>query len=275
MSTSQAQKAEAFAALHDRKEAFVIANAFDGCSACVLASLGFEALATSSWVQAAMLGQRDGRTTRQSALAHAKQIVDATHLPVSADLGNGFGPAPDDAATTIREAALAGLVGGSIEDATGDRAAPLFDFDHALARVEAAVAAARGLPFQFTLTARTENFVCGVYDLEDTIKRLQAFEAAGADVLMAPGLPDLDAVRAVCASVTKPVNFMAGIPQRSFSVPELEAAGVKRISVAHTLYHAAMGAAFEAAKEIKDHGTFSYVDRPAPVDVNAILRGKA
>lgn len=272
MSISQSEKAKAFAALHERPGLFVIANAFDGCSARILASLGFEALATSSWVQAALLGKRDGGTTRAEALAHATQIVRATDLPISADLEKGFGDAPEDVAATIREAGEIGLVGGSIEDATGDRAAPIYDMDHAVQRVEAAVAAARDLPFRFTLTARSENFVRGVNDLDDTIRRLQAFEAAGADVLMAPGLPDLEAVRSVCASVTKPVNFMAGIPGKSFSEADLAAAGVRRISLATSLYSYAMTAMLEAAREIKDNGTFGYIDRSAVADLNAVLK---
>ncbi len=272
MSVSQSEKASAFAVLHEEPGTFVIANAFDGCSAGMLASLGFRALATSSSVQAALLGRKDGSTTREEALAHATQIVDATDLPVSADLEKGFGDAPEDAATTIREAGASGLVGGSIEDATGDPATPIYDMDHAVRRMEAAVAAARSLPFKFTLTARSENFVRGIHDLDDTIMRLQAFEAAGADVLMAPGLPDLEAVQQVCASLTKPFNFMVGIPGKSFSEADLASAGVKRISLATSLYRSAMTATLEAAREIKDNGTFGYVDRSATVDLNAFLK---
>ena len=272
MSTSQSEKARAFATLHERPGIFVIANAFDGCSTRMLASIGFEALATSSWVQAALLGKRDGSTTRAEALAHATLIVEATDLPVSADLEKGFGDAPEEVATTIRDAATIGLVGGSIEDATGDPATPIYDMDDAVQRVEAAAAAARDLPFKFTLTARNENFVRGVNDLDDTIRRLQAFETAGADVLMAPGLPDLDAVHQVCASLKKPFNFMAGITGKSFTVDDLAAAGVKRVSLATSLYSCAMTATLEAAREIKDHGTFGYTDRPAAVDLNTFLK---
>ncbi len=271
MSTSQSEKARAFAALHEQPDLFIIANAFDGCSARMLASIGFEALATSSWVQAALLGKRDGGTTRAEALAHATLIVEATDLPVSADLEKGFGDAPEDVAATIRGAGAIGLVGGSIEDATGDPATPIYDMDAAVQRVEAAVAAARDLPFEFTLTARSENFVRGVNDLDDTIRRLQAFEAAGADVLMAPGLPDLEAVRQVCVSLKKPVNFMAGIKGKSFTVADLAAAGVKRVSLATSLYSCAMTATLEAAREIKDAGTFGYIDRLTAVDLNAFL----
>ncbi|MEL7493574.1 MAG: isocitrate lyase/phosphoenolpyruvate mutase family protein [Cyanobacteria bacterium J06554_11] len=272
MSISQSEKAQSFATLHERPGIFVIANAFDGCSARILASLGFEALATSSWVQAALLGKRDGSTTQAEALAHATQLVKATDLPVSADLEKGFGDAPEDVAATIKAVGGIGLVGGSIEDATGDPAMPIYDMEHAVQRVKAAVAAARDLPFKFTLTARSENFVRGINNLDDTIARLQAFEAAGADVLMAPGLPDLEAVRQVCASLKKPVNFMAGIPGQSFSKADLAAVGVKRISLATSLYNCAMVAALEAAREIKDHGTFGYIDRLTAVDLTAFLK---
>jgi 2-methylisocitrate lyase-like PEP mutase family enzyme len=185
----------------------------------------------------------------------------ATELPVSADLEKGFGDAPAAAAETIRLAAGVGLVGGSIEDATGDKDRPLYEFDQAVERVTAAVQAARALPFPFMLTARAENFLRGNPDLEDTIRRLQAFEQAGADVLFAPGLPDLAAVRAVCASVTRPVNFMVGIRGKSFTVAELAAAGVRRISLAGSLYRAAMSGLLDAAREVKEQGTFGYLDR--------------
>lgn len=272
MPLSQSEKAQTFAALHNRPEPFVIANAFDGCSARMLGSLGFEAVATSSSAQAALLGKPDGGTTRAEALAHAAQIIAATDLPVSADLENGFGDTPEIVAQTIKEAAAVGLVGGSIEDASGDPNTPIYDRDHAIRRVEAAVVAARNLPFKFTLTARSENFVRGIYDLDDTIKRLQDFEAAGADVLMAPGLPDLDAVRQVCASVTKPVNFMVGVPGRSFTTADLAAAGVKRISLASTLYKTALSATLNAAQEIMKSGSFEYVDNMADVDLGVYLK---
>jgi 2-methylisocitrate lyase-like PEP mutase family enzyme len=193
---------------------------------------------------------------------------------VSADLEKGFGDAPEAAAETIRLAAGIGLVGGSIEDASGDKNRPLYDIGQATERVAAAVQAARALPFSFTLTARAENFIRGNPDLDDTIERLQAFARAGADVLMAPGLPDLAAVRAVCAAVGKPFNFMAGIKGRSFSVAELEAAGVKRISLATSLYRMAMTGLVEAAREVKDRGTFGYIERSlATPDLNAFMEG--
>ena len=260
MSPSQQEKAEQFRALHAGPNAFVIPNPWDGASARILEALGFHALATSSGACAATYGRVDGRVTRDEALASARIIVDATDLPVSGDLEKGFADEPAALPETIRLAAEAGLVGCSNEDATGDRDRPIFEMGLAVDRVAAAVEAARKLDFTFTLTARTENFVRGRNDLGDTIARLQAFENAGADVLMAPGLPDLDAVRAVCSSVSKPVNFMAGIPQRSFSVAELAAAGVRRISLATSLHRALMTGLLAAAREVAGPGTFGYVD---------------
>jgi 2-methylisocitrate lyase-like PEP mutase family enzyme len=258
---TQGDKASRFRALHENPRAFVIANPWDAGSARILAGLGYQALATSSGACAGTLGRRDGRVTREEALAHARAIVEATDLPVSADLEKGFGDSPEDAAETIRLAAGVGLVGGSIEDATGRKDKPFYDFAHAVERVAAAAASARSLGFGFVLTARTENYLRGNPDLDDTIRRLQAFEQAGADVLFAPGLPDLAAVRAVCAAVTKPVNFMAGIKGRSFTVAELETAGVRRISVATSFYRAAMTGLLDAAREVKERGSFGYLDR--------------
>ncbi|HEX7438820.1 MAG TPA: isocitrate lyase/phosphoenolpyruvate mutase family protein [Caldimonas sp.] len=260
MNPGQAEKAALFRAMHAAPGAFVIANPWDAGSARILAALGFKALATSSGASAGVLGRRDGQVSRDEALAQAGAIVGATGLPVSADLEKGFGDAPEAVAETIHRAAEVGLVGGSIEDATGDSAKPLYAVDHATERVAAAVAAARALPFPFMLTARAENFLRGNPDLDDTIRRLQAFEKAGADVLFAPGLPDLAAVRTVCASLKKPVNFMAGIRGRSFSVAELETAGVRRISLATSLYRAALTGLVDAAREVQEHGTFGYLD---------------
>ena len=261
MSIGQSEKAARFRALHEAPGAFVIPNPWDAGSARILAALGFQALATSSGAEAGALGRRDGKVTREEALAHCRAIVEATDLPVSADLEKCFADAPKEAAETIGLAAAVGLVGGSIEDATGSKDKPLFDLDTATERVAAAVAVARALSFPFTLTARTESFLRGNPNLDDVIRRLQAFEKAGADVLMAPGLPDLAAVRAVCAAVRKPVNFMVGIKGRSFTVAELTAAGVKRISLATSLYRTAMSGLIDAAREVKDKGTFGYVDR--------------
>ena len=270
---SQADKAARFEALHQGPRALIIANPWDAGSARVLAGLGYLALATSSGASAAVHGRRDGKVSRAEAMAHVRAIVEATDLPVSADLEKGFGDAPADAAETIRQGAAAGLVGGSIEDASGNPAKPLFDIGQAVERIAAAVEAARNLPFRFMLTARTENFLRGNPDLADTIARLQAFEKAGADVLMAPGLPDLAAVRAVCAAVSKPVNFMGGIRGKSFSVAELEAAGVRRISLATSLYRAAITGLIDAAREVHEHGTFGYLDHTIVTpDLNAYLQ---
>jgi 2-methylisocitrate lyase-like PEP mutase family enzyme len=274
MTVSQKDKADRFRALHEGSRAFVIPNPWDAGSARILAGLGYEALATSSGASAGLLGRRDGLVTRDEALAQARGIVAATDLPVSADLEKGFGDAPADAAATIRLAGEVGLVGGSIEDASGDRNKPLYDLGHATERVAAAAQAARALPFAFTLTARAENFLRGNPNLDDTIKRLQAFEKAGADVLFAPGLPDLAAVRTVCSAVSRPVNFMVGIRGKSFTVAELEAAGVKRISLATSLYRAAMSGLLEAAREVKDKGTFGYLDRSLTTqELNAFMQG--
>jgi 2-methylisocitrate lyase-like PEP mutase family enzyme len=274
MMSVQSDKAERFRALHAAPETFVIANAWDAGSARILTALGFKALATSSGACAGVLGRRDGMVTREEALAHCKTIVEATDLPVSADLEKGFGDAPRAVAETIRLAAHIGLVGASIEDATGDPAQPLFDPSHARERIVAAVEAARSVSFPFALTARAENYLRGNPDLNDTIRRLQSFEAAGADVLMAPGLPDFEAVRAVCAALSRPVNFMAGIKGKSFTVAALAEAGVKRVSLATSLYRAAMTGLVNAAKEVADGGTFGYLDATLPTPaLNAFMVG--
>lgn len=268
----QLEKARRFQALHARTGAFVFPNAWDGGSARILGGLGFEAIATSSGACAATLGRIDGRVSRDEALAHARQIVDATDLPVAADLEKGFGDTPEIVAETIRLAGGAGLVGGSIEDATGE-GNKIYDLGHAAERIAAAVEAAKSLPFPFTLTARSENFLRGHANLDDTIRRLQAYEQAGADVLFAPALPDLAAVRAVCQALSKPVNFMVGIRGKSFSVAELTAAGVKRISLATSLYRAAMAGLLSAAREVKESGTFGYLDTSLTTpELNAYLQ---
>ena len=261
MPVSQLDKALRFQALHERPGPFVVANPWDAGSARALAGLGFEALATSSGASAAALGKLDGQLTRDEVLAHVRAVVGACDLPVAADLENGFGDDEATVAETVRLAAEAGAVGGSIEDFTGRDASPFYELDHAVRRVSAAVQAARALPFPFMLTARCENFLRGRPDLDDTIARLQAYEAAGAQVLFAPALPSLEAVRAVCSALKKPVNFMASIPGRSFSVGELQAAGVKRISLAGSLHRAAMKAVRDAAHEVLEHGSFGYLDR--------------
>jgi 2-methylisocitrate lyase-like PEP mutase family enzyme len=274
MTATQHDKAVHFRALHQGPRAFVIPNPWDAGSARVLTALGFEALATSSGACAAILGRRDGHVTRDEALAHVRAIVEATDLPVSADLEKGFGDAPSVVAETVRLACEAGLAGCSIEDATGIKDAPLYDFSLAVERVAAAAETARTLSIPFTLTARTENFLRGNPDLGDTIRRLKAFEQAGADVLFAPGLPDIAAVGAVCDALSKPVNFMAGIRGKSFTVAELEGAGVRRISLATSLYRAALSGLLEAAREVKERGTFGYLDTTLTTpELNAYMRG--
>mgnify|MGYP003640746001 FL=1 len=251
-------KYQLFQQLHLRTGAFVIPNPWDAGSARILAALGYEALATSSAGLAFSIGQQDSaaRISREAILQNAQDIVNATNLPVSADLENGFGPDPDSCAKTISLAAETGLVGGSIEDATGDPNNPIFDLNLAVERIAAAVEESR--KHSFMLTARAENFLHGKRDLDDTIRRLQAFEKAGADVLYAPGLPDIAAIRTVCASVTRPVNVVMGLSGPTYSVSELEQAGVKRISVGGSFARAALGGLMRAAREVKDHGTFTY-----------------
>jgi 2-methylisocitrate lyase-like PEP mutase family enzyme len=251
-------KVRVFRALHERPGAFVIPNPWDAGTARILAALGFEALATTSAGYAFSVGRLDSSAalTREEIFANAKAIVDATDLPVSADLEDGFGRAPADCANTIRLGAEIGLVGGSIEDATGNPEAPIYEFGLSVDRVAAAVDQAR--KSNFVLTARAENFLWGRPDLGDTIKRLQAFADAGADVLYAPGLPSLDAIREVCKSVPKPVNVVMGLKGATYSVDELAEAGVKRISVGGSFARAALGGFVRAAREVKEKGTFTY-----------------
>jgi 2-methylisocitrate lyase-like PEP mutase family enzyme len=265
MSVTQREKGERFRRLHEGA-CFVIPNPWDVGSAKVLAGMGFVALATSSAAAAAAIGKRDGALTREEALAHARTIVDATELPVSADLESGFGDAPRAVAETVRLAGEAGLVGCTIEDTkgedkTGDNAEPIYDFELAVERVAAGAEAARALRFPFLLTARTHNLLFAGGQLDETVRRLQAFEKAGADVLFAPALPELAAVQMICGSLKKPFNFMVGIPGKSFSVAELAAAGVRRISLATSLYRAAMTGFLDAAREVQGQGTFTFLDR--------------
>jgi len=274
MRATQADKANAFQALHARAGAFVIPNPWDAGTARILTKLGFEALTTTSAGLAFVLGRRDGdgSVTRDDALANAKAIIDATDLPVAADLENGYGDAPEAAAETIRLAAAVGLVGASIEDATGNPNSPIYDIAHAAERVAAAAEAAHALPFPFMFVARAENFLHNKPDIDDTIRRLQAFEAAGADVLYAPGIIKADHIRAVCSSVSKPVNVIMGIKGAPFSVSQLAALGVKRISVGSALSRAALGAFVRAANEIKEHGTFTFTNDALPfADANDLV----
>lgn len=260
---SQAERGRRFRALHEREDAFIIPNPYDVGTALLLASLGFEALATTSAGFAFTLGKRDGGLTREQALAGASAIASATDLPVSADLENGFGDAPETAAETIRLAAAAGVVGGSIEDSTGRADSPIYEIELAAERVRAAVVAARSLPFPFTLTARTENYLHGRADIKDTIKRLQAYQQAGADVLYAPGLTTKDDIAAVVSSVSRPVNVLMGLPGVNLTLAELSALGVKRVSVGSGLSRAALGAFLRAAHEMRDSGTFGFAAEAA------------
>jgi 2-methylisocitrate lyase-like PEP mutase family enzyme len=252
------QKYKTFKALHERTGAFVIPNPWNAGTAKILTALGFEALATTSAGYAFSVGKEDSTATltRDGILQNAKEIIDATPLPVSADLQDGFGPSPEACSETIRLASAIGLAGGSIEDATGDPSAPIYDFQLAVERIEAAAETAH--THQFLLTARAENFLHNRPNLEDTIRRLQSFADAGADVLYAPGLTSLEAIREVCASVSKPVNVLMGLQGVTFSVEELAAAGVKRISIGGAFARAALGAFVRAAREVKDKGTFTF-----------------
>ena len=261
---TQTEKAAQFQALHQRNETFVIANPWDAGTARILTALGFKALSTTSAGLAFTLGKKDGTgsVSRDEALANARSIVEATELPVAADLENGYGHRPEDAAETIRVAALeAGLVGGSIEDATGDPGNPIYEINHAEERIAAAADAARALPFPFMLVARAENYLHGRPDLDDTIRRLQAFETAGAEVLYAPGITRPEDIRTVCSSVSKPVNVLMGMKGAPpLTVKDLEALGVRRISLGSGFSRAAMTAFLRAAQEVIDHGTFTFAE---------------
>jgi 2-methylisocitrate lyase-like PEP mutase family enzyme len=258
---TQAEKGHAFRALHAREGAFIIPNPWDVGSARILAGIGFEALATTSAGYAFTLGRRDNTIARYAMLDHVATIAAATELPVSADLENGYAATPEGVGETYALAATTGIVGASIEDSTGNREEPLFDIAVATERVRAAVEAVRALPFPFTLTARAENFLVGRKDLGDAIRRLQAYQQAGADVLYAPGLVERDDIAAVVKSVDRPVNVVMGLAGTRFSVAELEVLGVKRISVGSALARASFGALIDAAKEMREHGTFAFADR--------------
>jgi len=283
MNATQIEKAQKFRALHKLPTtlgapieaagagltavagAFIIPNPWDAGSARILAGMGFEALATTSAGFAFSLGRRDGMVTRDEAFVHCRAIAEAVDVPVAADLENCFGDDPKTVAEMILLAGATGIVGGSVEDASGDDRRPIYDHTLAVERVAAAVEAARALPFPFTLTARAENFLHGRANLDDTIRRLQAFSEAGAEVLYAPGLPSLEAIKAVCAAVApRPVNALAGIKGLAFPVAELEAAGVRRISLGGVLSRVALGALMNAAREMKEKGTFGFVDQAAP-----------
>src|SRR4051794_26166026 len=272
---SQMEKAKLFRALHERPGAFIIPNPWEAGTAKLLAAMGFEALATTSLGLANLLGS--ATVSRDAIIGNCRVIADATDLPVNADLENGGAHEPKAAAQAIRLAAEAGCVGGSIEDMTGDRSKPIYDFTLAVERVQAAVEMARSLPFPFTLTARAENFLHGRPDLDDTIKRLQAFEAAGADVLYSPGLYDLATIKTVVSALKKPFNLVMGFADPTLTLPQLSAAGVKRISVGGAMERYALAAFLKCAREMKDQGAFTYVREMAQMkDVReAFAKGMA
>jgi 2-methylisocitrate lyase-like PEP mutase family enzyme len=269
---TQNDKAAAFRALH-QTGTFVIPNPWDIGTARLLAHLGFAALATTSAGFAFSRGRPDGAVTRKETMKHAREIVGATDLPVSADLENGFGDAPREAAETIRQAAAAGLVGGSIEDATGRKDDPIYEHARAVERVRAAVGASRRLPFPFILTARAENFLWGRPDLADTIRRLQAFQEAGADVLYAPGLKTREEIATLIRAVDRPVNVLAGIPG-ALGVAELAEIGVRRISIGGSLARAALGAVLKAGHEMRESGSFGFAGTaPSGREINGLFAG--
>ena len=271
---TQAERARAFRALHERPGIFIMPNPWDAGTAKLFASLGFEALATTSLGFSSSRGRVDGTlsVSREELIANCREIASATDLPVNADLENGYADDPEEAATIIRLAAEAGIVGGSIEDATGDPARPIYDFDLAVERVAAAARVARSLPFPFTFTARAENYLHGRPDLGDTIRRLQAFAAAGADVLYAPGLRNLETIRQVVAAVQKPVNVVMSSADPEITARQLAQAGVKRISVGGALSRLAYAAVREAAVAMRDAGSFRWMRDTLPGrDLKAIF----
>lgn len=273
-SPTQADKGRAFEALHQREGAFIIPNPWDRGSARLLAHFGFEALATTSMGYAFSAGQCDTTIGRDEMIAHIGMIAAATDLPVSADLEKGFGDDPAMVAGTIRLAAAAGVVGGSIEDATARPDDPIYPIEHAAERVRAAAEAARAVGFPFTLTARAENYLHGRPDLADTIRRLQAYQDAGADVLYAPGLTTREDIAAVVRSVDRPVNVLMGLQGVLLSLADLSALGVRRVSVGSTLQRAALGALLHAAREMRDQGTFNFsAEAASSREISAIFGG--
>ena len=270
---TQTEKGRLFRSLHQREHAFIIPNPWDLGTARLLAHLGFEALATTSMGYAFSAGQPDNTVSRDEMIQHVSEIASATNLPVSADLQNGFGDAPDAAAETIQLAAGAGAVGGSIEDSTNRPDQPIYEKEHAVERIRAAAELARSLPFTFTLTGRAENYLHGRPDIKDTIARLQAYQDAGADVLYAPGLATKDEIAAVVSSVDRPVNVVMGLRGVQLSLAELSAIGVKRISVGSSLSRTALGAFLRAGREMREHGTFTFANDAAnPHEITAIFQ---
>jgi 2-methylisocitrate lyase-like PEP mutase family enzyme len=272
---SQLEIARHFRQLHAQERAFIVPNPWDIGTARLLELLGFQALATTSAGYAFSRGQPDNAVGRDRMMVHLAEIASATGLPVSADLENGFGDSPETVAETIRQAAATGVVGGSIEDATGRSDDPIYAHALAAERIRAAAEAARGLSFPFTLTARAENYLAGRADLNDTIRRLQAYQEAGADVLFAPGLKSKDEIAAVVSSVDRPVNVIMGYPDVQLDLEELSAIGVKRVSVGGSLARAVLGAFLRAAQEMREHGTFSYAkDAVGYKEINAMFRAR-
>lgn len=255
---NQETRAAAFRQLHERPGAFILPNPWNVGTARILASMGFESLATTSTGLAHSLGVRDGAVSRDEVLVHCRTIVSATSLPVSADLEKGFGDTPKDVAATIIEAAMTGLVGCSIEDHTGSAETPIFEFNLAVERIHAACDAKSRLAHDFVLTARCENFLWGRPDIDDTINRLQAFEKAGADVLYAPGLRDLETIRTICAAISKPVNVVIEPLADKIGLAELAETGVKRVSIGSALFLSSMGAFVRGIREMNNNGTFSF-----------------
>jgi 2-methylisocitrate lyase-like PEP mutase family enzyme len=274
---TQIEKGQAFRALHHRNSAFIIPNPWDIGTARMLARIGYEALATTSGGFAFSMGQRDYTVGREAVIAHVSALASATDLPLSADLENGFGDAPEAAAETIRLAAAAGAVGGSIEDATGEDATghadhPIYEPALAAERVRAAAEISRALGFPFTLTARAENYLHGRRDLKDTIRRLQAYQEAGADVLYAPGLTSKEEIAALVSSVDRPVNVLVGIPGAPLNLADLSAMGVRRVSLGSGLARAAFGSLLRAAQEMREHGTFAFAEEaPSSREIGAMF----
>lgn len=269
---TQTEKGRLFRTLHERRQAFIIPNPWDVGTARLLAHLGFEALATTSMGYAFSNGRPDSTLGRERMLEHIAALVAATHLPVNADLENGYGDSPEAAAAAIKLAAEAGVVGGSIEDTTGDPASPIYEREPAAERVRAAAEAARALPFAFTLTGRAENYLHGRPDLKDTIARLQAYQQAGADVLYAPGLATKEDIAAVISSVDRPLNVVMGLRGVQLSLAELSALGVRRVSVGSALMRTALGAFLRAAREMREQGTFTFAkDAVNPREITAIF----
>jgi len=270
---TQAQKAETFRALHARPHAFIIPNPYDAGTACLLQQTGFEALATTSAGFAFSIARQDGAVTRDQVLTHAAAIVAATDLPVSADLENGYGHSPETVAETVTLAAAAGLAGCSIEDMTRLPNEPIYSHDHAVDRIRAAAEAARSLPFPFTLTARAENYLVGRPDLKDTIRRLQSYQEAGADVLFAPGLTSIDDITELVRSVDRPVNVIMGLRGMRLGLSELSAVGVKRISVGSALSRVALTAFLHAARQLHEQGACPMAEDALPYfEVNAMFK---